>query len=96
MARKSNMTIVDQLGTLQAEIAGLQAQEKELKQALIDEGVGIHDGDLFQANVIESERRNVAWKAIAEKLGASAQMIAGNTKVMIVTSVKVTARKVVK
>ncbi len=96
MARKSNMTIVDQLGTLQAEIAELTAQERKLKDQLIAEGEGIHEGDLFNANVIVSERKNVAWKKIAEKLGATAQMIAGNTTKLEVTSVKVTARKVVR
>ena len=96
MTRKSNMTTVDQLGSLMAEIAELQGQADALKADLVKEGVGTHEGDLFQATVFESERKNTAWKKIAEKLNASAQMIAGNTTYQIVTSVKVSARKVVR
>lgn len=93
---KSNMTTVDQLGTLQAEIAALQSQEKDLKDELKAEGVGVIEGDLFDATVYDSERKNTAWKSIATKLGATAQMIAGNTTKSITTSVKVSPRKVVR
>lgn len=92
----SNMTTVDQLGNLQAEIAALQTQEKGLKDELKAEGVGVIEGDLYDATVYDSERKTTAWKKIAEKLGATVQMIAGNTKVSITTSVKVTPRKVVR
>ena len=93
---KSNLTTVDQLGTLQAEIAALQTQEKSLKDELKAEGVGTIEGELYDATVYDSERKTTAWKSIATKLGATAQMIAGNTKVNITTSVKVEARKVVR
>ena len=93
---KSNMTTVDQLGNLQAEIAALLTQEKTLKDELKAEGVGVIEGDLYDATVYDSERKNTAWKSIATKLGATAQMIAGNTTKSITTSVKVTARKVVR
>ncbi len=92
----SNMTTVDQLGNLQAEIAALQTQEKTLKDELKAEGVGVIEGDLYDATVYDSERKTTAWKKIAEKLGATVQMIAGNTKSTITTSVKVTPRKVVR
>ena len=92
----SNMTTVDQLGNLQAEIAALQTQEKSLKDELKAEGVGVIEGDLYDATVYDSERKTTAWKKIAEKLGATVQMIAGNTTKSITTSVKVEARKVVR
>ena len=92
----SNMTTVDQLGNLQAEIAALQTQEKTLKDELKAEGVGVIEGDLYDATVYDSERKTTAWKKIAEKLGATVQMIAGNTKSTVTTSVKVTPRKVVR
>ena len=95
MNRKSNMTLADQLGVLQAEIAVLEAQESDLKELLKAEGVGTYEGDLYDATVFDSERKTTAWKKIAEKLGASAQMVAGNTTASITTSVKVIARKVV-
>jgi len=93
---KSNMTTIDQLGTLQAEIAALQSQEKSLKDELKAEGVGTFEGDLYDATVFDSERKTVAWQKIAKKLGATVQMIAGNTKFSITTSVKITPRKVVR
>jgi D-serine deaminase-like pyridoxal phosphate-dependent protein len=93
---KSNMTIADQLGTLQAEILALQSQEKELKEEFKLEGVGAYEGDLYDVTVYDSERKNTAWRAIATKLGATAQMIAGNTTKSITTSVKCVARKVVR
>jgi hypothetical protein len=89
------MTLADQLGSLQAEIEFMQRQERELKDAFIDEGLGAYEGDLYDVTVFESDRKTVAWKRVAEKLGATAQMIAGNTKRSITTSVKCTAKKVV-
>ena len=94
--KKSNLTLADQLGNLQAEIEAMQKQERELKDSLIDEGLGTYEGDLYDATVYESDRKTVAWKRVAEKLGATAQMIAGNTKRSITTSVKCTAKKVVR
>ncbi len=94
--KKSNLTLADQLGNLQAEIEAMQKQERELKDSLIDEGLGTYEGDLYDATVYESDRKTVAWKRVAEKLGATAQMIAGNTKRSVTTSVKCTAKKVVR
>ena len=96
MSNQSNMTLADQLGTIQAEIAELQSKANELKDQLIDEGEGTHEGDLFNATVVVAERKTTAWKKIAEKLEASRQMIAANTTVQDVVSVRVTARKVVR
>jgi hypothetical protein len=93
---KSNLTTIDQLGNLQAEIAALQTQEKSLKDDIKAEGVGTFEGDLYDATVFDSERKTVAWQKIAKKLGATVQMIAGNTKFSVTTSVKVTPRKVVR
>lgn len=93
---KSNMTLADQLGTLQAEMEALKKQEADLKAELKAEGVGTYEGDLYDATVYDSERPTTAWKRIAEKLGASKQMIAGNTKWSVTTSVKCTPKKVVR
>ncbi len=93
---KSNMTTADQLGSLQAEILALQSQEKDLKDELKLEGVGTYEGDLYDVTVYDSERKTTAWQKIARKLGATNQMIAGNTTVNITTSVKCMPRKVVR
>lgn len=96
MNQKPNMTLSDQLGTLQAEIIEMQAREKELKAEFTAEGPGTYEGDLFDTTVFVSDRKNTAWKAIAKKLGATAQMIAGNSNWSVTTSVKCTAKKVVR
>lgn len=83
---------VDQLGALRAEIADLQAEAKRIETVLKESGAGTYEGADYRATVSIATRATVAWKAIAEKLGASAQMIRGNTKHAEVTTLKVTAR----
>lgn len=48
--------VVDDLGRVKALIADLAAQEKALKQVLIDAGVDKIEGKLYQASVSESCR----------------------------------------
>lgn len=87
--------IIDELGMKLADLAELQKEIKALKGQLIDaldEGEA-GEGDLFRAVHVHQETATVNWKAITEKLGASAQMIAGNTKKGHKNFIKVTARK---
>lgn len=88
--------IVDQLGDLRAEIEGLLNERKALEDALIDaageEGEAF-DGSFYRAVVSRYERESVAWKKIAEDLGASRQKIRANTSVSDVASVRVSALK---
>lgn len=85
--------IVDRIGELEAAIAVLQDQMEPLKLLLKEQAPGEHNGDLFRAVVFQSERSTVAWQKIARQLGASKQMIAGNTSKTTITTLKVTARK---
>ena len=91
-----NIHVIDRLGEIAAEKAELAAEEKALKARLVDTaartGQSSFEGEWFRATVSFSERATVAWKAIAEKLGASRQIIAGNTSTSEVTTVRVTAR----
>ena len=84
------MKTVDRLGRVQAEIAALREEEKQLKGELFD-GAEL-DGDLFKACIVEAERTTTDWKKIAIDLGASLQKIRANSKTALVTSIKVTAR----
>jgi len=84
--------LVDKLGALRAQAADLGSDIKFLEGLLKEAGPGAYEGDLFRATVSVSERATVAWKAIAEKLGASRQMLTANTKVSEVSCVRVTAR----
>lgn len=72
----------DQLGTLRAEIKGLQDQAKVLEDFLKGTGQSSIDGDLYHVSIsFGITKSTVAWKRIAEKLNASRQMIAGNTSI---------------
>ena len=88
----STAALVDDLGTIRAQIAALQTDERELKKRLVDLGEKHVDGDLFKATVVESNRNNVDWKAIAEKLKPSRQLVAAHTKKSVVTSVRTAAK----
>jgi len=83
----------DDLGLVKAQIAELNEEKKALEAIIIKSGVGEIEGDLFRSVHVHATRKQVAWKRIAEKLGASKQLIAGNTSTIEVDSVKVSARK---
>lgn len=84
---------VDSLGYIKSELANLAKLEKALVAKLKKKG-GRIEGTLFEANTFESKRETVNWKAIAEKVGFSPQMKAGNTRYTNMVTLKVTARSV--
>lgn len=85
--------IVDSLGALRAKKAVLDAQIKDA-ESLLKDIVGTNvavDGTKYRVTINTCEVSTVAWKKIAEKLNATKQMIAGNTKKAERTTVKVVA-----
>jgi hypothetical protein len=101
---KSNdiqLTEVDTLGNLLAQIAELTKQAETIKDsikeagadgllAVDDEGVRHVDGNLFRATYIESNRSTFDSKKFIAKFGAT--VYAEYTKTSAVFSVKVTSR----
>lgn len=94
----SNVSPIDRLGDIKAEIARL----KDIEAALIEEvkayGVGAHDGDLFRATVADvAERSSLDPKAAEAKLrelGVDGRWFSRNQKVTKgYTSVRIAARK---
>lgn len=85
--------IVDALGAIKAQIADLKKTEDALKAQLIQSGVSEADGATFRATVSVSERNVIDWKAIAEKLEPSRQLVTAHTSVSESVTVRVTARK---
>ena len=83
---------IDKIGTLRASIADLQAELKELETLAKGEGDGAYEGDLFRITISTSDRKTVAWKKIADKMGASNQMIAGNTSLTQVTALRCSSK----
>ena len=84
------MCKVDELGLIQAQIAELRVLEKALKGAILQSGDT--EGDLFKATIIEAERRSVDWKAVANHLEPSYQLVRAHSKTTDVVTIKVTAR----
>jgi hypothetical protein len=96
---KSNdiqLTQVDTLGNLLAQIADLTKQADAIKDNIKDTasagGDKVVEGHLFKATYIESNRSVVDNKALLAELGATADQIARHTKTTAVFSVKVTSR----
>lgn len=71
---------VDQLGFIRAQIADLQAIEKQLKETIESADMPKIEGRLYKAAVIHSAGRiSIDWKAIAEHFSPSRQLIAAHT-----------------
>jgi hypothetical protein len=88
----SNMHPADALGALKAQIANLEAQAKIEHARLVAMGAGAHEGELFRASVSVAERESIDWRAVAEKLEPSRQLITAHTSAKEVTTVRVVAR----
>jgi len=88
---KLYLSVADELGVLKAEIAELQKREKELKAAVVAAGERV-EGELFDALPVYSEVDRIDWKAVAQKLQPSRQLVAAHTKHSVQVSVRVTAK----
>jgi hypothetical protein len=90
------LTSVDTLGNLLAQIAELTKQADAIKDGIKESasagGDKVVEGNLFKATYIESNRSVVDNKALLAELGATAEQIARHTKTTAVFSVKVTTR----
>lgn len=87
---------IDELGTILAEIAVLEAKAKQIKDQIKDEanasGQRRWDGSAYSALYVESNVSTVDWKAIAKKLEIPATVIAENTKTAARFTLKVEAK----
>ncbi|MEN9936010.1 MAG: hypothetical protein RLZZ387_2589 [Chloroflexota bacterium] len=94
----ANVSPVDRLGDVKAEIARLKDIEAFLIEEIKALGVGAHDGDTFRASVSEvAERQSLDVKAAEAKLrelGVDGRWFSKNQKVTKgYTTLKVVARK---
>jgi hypothetical protein len=94
----SNVSNVDRLGEIKAQIADLQAIEKQLIEAIKELGAGSHQGEWFAASVIEiNDRFSLDTKAAEAKLrelGVDGRWFAKNQKkISGYTTVRLNARK---
>lgn len=72
---------VDQLGKLNAKIAKLEAEAKVLKEVLVASGQAEIKGEKFKARISQvAGGVKVDWKAVAEKLEPSRQLVQAYSK----------------
>ena len=86
------VTKVDTLGLLLAQIAELEAKATAIKQSLKEDGQGTYEGSMYKANVIVSNRSNVDFKQVFAECSVPAEVIARNTKAQEIVTVKLTSR----
>src|SRR5882724_3826886 len=61
--------LVDQLGTVKAQIADLETREKALRDELIHRGAANIDGAAFSANITEAVRWTLDAKTVKAEMG---------------------------
>jgi len=86
--------IADSMGELRAQIKKLQDQQSFLEGLLKAKGVTLAEGNAFRVSIsygVETSR--VDWKAVAEKLNPSRQLLTAHTSVSASDRVRVTAMK---
>lgn len=72
--------LVDRLGAIKAQIATLKAEEAALKQSLADSGRLFVDGGLYRAAISHIDARpTIDWRAVAEHLNPSRQLVTAHT-----------------
>lgn len=84
-------TIVDELGSLKAQIAALTEREKALKATLFESGYAAIDGAHYRATVSWTERATLDGDAVRALL--TDEQVRQCTKVTEVKAVRVVARK---
>lgn len=84
---------VDALGRVRENIAELTRLEESLRQELVEAGVADADGKLFRVTVTHYETAVTDWKAIAEKMQPSHQLVSAHTSVVEKSTVKTFSQK---
>ena len=71
--------LVDELGLLKSKIATLQHRENDIKTQLSACGHDCIDGETFHASISWQQRDTTNWRAIAEHLNPSYQLVTAHT-----------------
>ena len=70
---------VDTLATIRAEISDLKTREETRRLFLIAAGVTAADGTAHRVTISTTYKVSIDWKAIAERLSPSTQLITAHT-----------------
>jgi hypothetical protein len=84
--------LVDRLGAVKAELSGLQAQEKALRDELIRRGSSSLEGAVYSATITEAVRWTLDTSAVRSKMGPD--WYDAHCRQSVVTTVAVKARPV--
>jgi hypothetical protein len=75
-------SLIDEAGAIDHEIKSLEKKLSSIKATLKAQGAGRYNGSHFEALVYSSEGKlSIDWKAIAEKLNPSRQLITAHTSI---------------
>ena len=85
--------VVDQLGSVKAQIADLETREKALRDELIRRSITSAAGDAYDASVTETVRWTLDTKALKAEMGAA--WYDARCRQALITTVKVEPRAVV-
>lgn len=78
--RQTFGAIADRLGQIKAQIADLKVEQDNLEAELKEMGAGSYEGMFFRAVVVDcAGSTKVDWKAVAQKLSPSRQLIQAHT-----------------
>ena len=84
--------LADELGSLRAQKKTLETREKEIRDELIEAGIEVLEDDTFLAKRVESMRELIDWKAVAEKLEPSHQLVTAHTTQKEIISIRTSIR----
>ncbi|MBK8168247.1 MAG: hypothetical protein IPK64_20050 [bacterium] len=87
---ETTTAIADRIGELDAIIKPLAKEREALAAGLKARGAGRYAGDLWSCTVVEAERTTTDWRAVAERLGPSRQLITAHTTTTPVVTLRVT------
>ena len=93
MAKQNLHGLADELGNIRAEMADLKDRETEIREIFIKAKVDSIEDEIFRAKVVHSLRTTINWKAVAEKMEPSRQLVTAHTTEKDVVSVRVSARR---
>ena len=88
VAKMGDRHLADELGQVQAVIGAWKEREAQLKGELIDRGHDV-EGSEFAITLSDVNRKQTNWRLIAEKLGATRQLITAHTRRQVYTAVRV-------
>lgn len=82
---------VDRLAELRAQINELKRLEETLVGEIKNAGIGKYAGQQHVATVFAVDRETVDWKAIAERVGYSRQLLAAHTTKATIVQLRLSA-----